>query len=86
VTFAGWRAEGRCTLWTRPENDQFVEELLLAGERVPAGTYRQTGTARVVVMDGEGLLPASFDGTVACYLREPARWEQKPDREGDKAA
>lgn len=61
-------------MWLKPEHDQFVEELLLAGERVPPGVYRQVGTNRVVVYDHEDVLPASLDGRVACYVRVQSSW------------
>jgi hypothetical protein len=32
-------------MWNKPEHDQFAEELFLAGQRVPAGPYRQVGSA-----------------------------------------
>ncbi len=56
-------------MWNQPENDQFVDELFLAGERVPVGTYRQVGSSRQITVDKEDILPASLDGRVACYVR-----------------
>ena len=47
-------------MWKQPENDQFVDELFLAGERVPSGVYRQIGCGREVHLDEEDFLPASF--------------------------
>lgn len=51
------------------ETDPLSGELFLAGERVPAGTYRQIGGNREVLLATEDWLPASLDGRVACYER-----------------
>jgi hypothetical protein len=61
-------------MWKQPENDQFVDELFLAGERVPSGVYRQIGSGREVMLDQDDVLPASLDGRVACYMRIDRRW------------
>jgi hypothetical protein len=61
-------------MWKQPENDQFVEELFLAGERVPSGVYRQMGSGCEVMLDQDDVLPASLDGRVACYMRIDRRW------------
>lgn len=61
-------------MWEQPENDQFVEELYLAGERVPPGIYRQVGSNREIHLDHEDFLPASLDGRVACYERMQRTW------------
>jgi hypothetical protein len=61
-------------MWNKPEHDQFAEELFLAGQRVPAGPYRQVGSARVVRLDREDFLPASFDWYVACYVLVREMW------------
>ena len=44
-----------------------------AGEIVPAGTYMRIDqqSYRVITLDGEGPLPATFDGHVACYRALP---------------
>lgn len=63
-------------MWKQPENDQFTEELFLAGERVPSGTYRQIGGGREVCLERDDILPASLDGRVACYLRVHNTWNQ----------
>ena len=63
-------------MWNRPENDQFAEELFLAGQRVPAGLYRQVGSGRVVRLDREDFLPASLDGHVASYVLVRETWDQ----------
>ncbi len=63
-------------MWKQPENDQFVDELFLAGERVPSGTYKQIGGGREIHLDHEDFLPASLDGRVACYMRVNNTWSQ----------
>jgi len=64
-------------MWERPENDQFVDELFLAGERVPSGIYKQLGGTREVSLDhDDDLLPASLDGRIACYMRVRTTWSQ----------
>ena len=63
-------------MWKQPENDQFAEELYLAGERVPSGLYKQIGTSREVNLAQEDFLPASLDGHVACYMRVQNKWSQ----------
>ena len=35
-------------MWHRPENDHFVDELLLAGQRAQPGLYKEIGTGRVI--------------------------------------
>jgi hypothetical protein len=62
-------------MWQQPENDQFVDELFLAGERVPSGIYRQIGSGREVLLErDDDVLPASLDGRVACYMRVHSQW------------
>jgi hypothetical protein len=63
-------------MWKQPENDQFVDELYLAGERVPSGVYRQLGSSREIRLDAEDFLPASLDGRVACYVRVRNTWDE----------
>lgn len=67
---------GTPAMWQRPENDQFAEELFLAGERVAPGVYRQVGSDRVIRLEKEDVLPASCDGHVACYVRIQNLWSQ----------
>lgn len=62
-------------MWTRPESDQFADELYLAGERVPRGTYKQLGSNRQLVLEQDDTLPATMDGRVACYVRMDHSWE-----------
>ena len=48
--------------------------MFIAGNRVPAGTYVNVETGRVVnVQQGEAL-PASLDGHVATYVKRPPTW------------
>jgi hypothetical protein len=61
-------------MWQQPENDQFADELFLAGERVSSGVYRQIGNGREVRLEQEDVLPASLDGRVACYMRVHGQW------------
>lgn len=51
-----------------PNNDSQLQ-LWKAGEIVPAGSYRRVDDPlhRLVVLQQEGPLPASFDGHVALY-------------------
>ncbi|MCS6829007.1 MAG: hypothetical protein RMM08_06915 [Armatimonadota bacterium] len=63
-------------MWQRPENDQFADELFLAGERVAPGVYRQVGSDKVIRLETEDILPASCDGHVACYVRIQNLWSQ----------
>ena len=68
-------------MWTRPESDQFVDELYLAGERAPRGVYKQLGSERKIVLEHDDSLPASMDGRVACYVRMEHTWD--PPRTSD---
>ena len=63
-------------MWKQPENDQFVDELYLAGEKVPSGIYKQIGSSREIRLEREDVLPASLDGRVACYIRINHTWDQ----------
>ncbi|MCC6730117.1 MAG: hypothetical protein IT208_12335 [Chthonomonadales bacterium] len=65
----------------QPERDGFVDELYLAGERAPTGTYKQIGSSREVRLDSDDFLPASLDGRVACYVRVANTWSQMQARE-----
>jgi hypothetical protein len=48
-----------------------------AGEWVPAGVYEDVETHRIVRLDEKDMLPPSFDGRVACYIRgEPEPTEK----------
>lgn len=63
-------------MWKQPENDQYVDELFLAGEHVPSGVYRQIGNGREIKLEQDDVLPASLDGRVACYMRVHSQWGQ----------
>jgi hypothetical protein len=67
-------------MWSQPENDQFADELFLAGEKVPAGTYKQIGSRSTIFLQQEDYLPATLDGRVACYMRVNDTWEQRQCR------
>jgi hypothetical protein len=67
-------ATGVTVMWKQPENGQYVDELFLAGERVPSGIYKQIGGTREVRLEHEDFLPASLDGRVACYTRIDSVW------------
>ena len=56
-------------------------EIYLAGQRVPAGHYRQIEGGRKVDLVEEDLLPASLDGRVACYERVSAAGTNQSRRE-----
>lgn len=47
------------------------EEHFLAGHQVGAGIYHRIGSHQQVVLDSDGVLPASCDGRVAVYIRRP---------------
>jgi hypothetical protein len=48
--------------------------VLLAGQRAPAGTYREIDSGREVIVEDGGVLPAFCDGKVAAYVRCPEKW------------
>lgn len=62
-------------MWQRSEEEVSSEQLFIAGERVLPGIYRQVGGNREIRLESEDFLPASLDGTVACYMRIRT-WEQ----------
>jgi hypothetical protein len=45
--------------------------IYIAGQRVPAGTYREVGSPRSITLEKEDVLPASLNGRVAEYVRKP---------------
>ena len=57
---------------------------LLAGHVAPAGVYHETQTGRELRMEEAGVLPATFDGHVAVYVRHPRTWAEMDDPQGDK--
>lgn len=68
-------------MWKLREDEPYVntEDLFIAGQRAPAGVYKQVGGDRVVHLDTEDWLPASLDGRVACYMRLKSRAPAPPD-------
>jgi hypothetical protein len=60
-----------------PEPEHHMERLLLAGQRVAAGAYRNVETGCCVEFEQDGHLPPSFDGRVACYVPLPRTWRQQ---------
>ena len=48
----------------------------LAGHPVPAGIYREMETGRELCMEEESILPATCDGHVAVYTRQPVTWSE----------
>ncbi len=74
-------------MWKAPDNDCFADEIHLAGELVPPGTYRQVATGRTIRLDREDRLPGSLDGRVACYVAVRGPWEQAEEpKRRDKCA
>jgi hypothetical protein len=58
------------------QNRDVDDEFFLAGEKVRPGKYCQVGGGRQVILEKEDFLPASLDGTVACYARMHETWGQ----------
>jgi hypothetical protein len=52
-------------------NEEDSTEVYIAGQRVAPGTYRELGTLRSIFLDKEDTLPASLNGRVAAYIRQP---------------
>jgi hypothetical protein len=50
---------------------QIAAGLYIAGQRAPAGTYHELGSMRSITLDREDILPASLNGRVAEYVRQP---------------
>ena len=67
-------------MWQMPEMDTHGEDLLLAGQHVEPGLYREIGTGRAVSIEQEGVLPATLNGRVACYVRIANTWAQREAR------
>ena len=53
--------------------EEYQTQIWKAGEIAPAGTYVRIDqqSHRLITLDGEGPLPATFDGHVACYRALP---------------
>ena len=61
-------------------------DIMLAGHRVPAGTYLELDNGREVVVEAEGgVLPAGFDGKVAAYIRRPLMFGELIDQRKKQA-
>jgi hypothetical protein len=59
---------------------ELEDEFFLAGEKVRPGRYRRIGSEKLVTIETEDFLPASLDGTVACYTRMHETWGQMSRR------
>ncbi len=55
-------------MWRLSELDDLTENLLLAGQPVSPGSYRNVETGMCLEFEQDGQLPPSFDGRVACYV------------------
>jgi hypothetical protein len=73
-TYRGLTKEGAMSCLTL--NEMMTADLYLAGERVPAGTYREVDTGREIRLEREDYLPASLDGRVAAYACLLYTWSQ----------
>ena len=62
------------------ENDPYLGDLYLAGERVAPGDYEEIKSGRRIHQDADDFLPASLDGKVACYVS----WGRAPASVGGK--
>ena len=72
--------------WKPQELDAIAGEFYLAGERAPAGLYRDTESGRQVTLTREDYLPGSLDGRVACYSRLRFTWSQIQQQSEEKVA
>ncbi|MBC8101356.1 MAG: hypothetical protein H7Z41_02050 [Cytophagales bacterium] len=57
------------------EVDPRFGPLFRAGHFVEAGSYRNVDTGAQFILAEAGLLPPSFNGQVATYIRSPRTWE-----------
>ena len=55
-------------------SDSFMDEIFLAGERVPSGLYRELDSRREIRLEKDGYLPATLDGRVATYICVMYTW------------
>jgi hypothetical protein len=58
-----------------------ISWVYLAGERVPAGTYREVESGREIQLDTEDYLPATLDGRVAAYVNLLYTWDRMQNAE-----
>jgi len=68
----------------RHEIDPQYGTLFLAGEYVPAGIYRNVRNGREVHLNEGGILPPSFDGSVAVYAVAPRTWAGLTQRHSNR--
>ena len=61
-------------------------DVLMAGQRVAAGIYRDVENGREIILDREGFLPAACDGRVAAYVLRPPTWGELNRARREKAA
>lgn len=66
------------------EDDPTEEAIFLAGRRTSPGRYRELSTGRTIDLASEGILPASLDGRVACYIRIAYTWAQWTESGGEE--
>jgi hypothetical protein len=59
-------------------NELTTANLYLAGERVPAGLYRDVESGREIRLETEDYLPATLDGRVAAYVCLLSIWGEAP--------
>ena len=55
----------------------------LAGHTAPAGVYREMQTGREIHLEEADILPATCNGRVAVYLRQPTAWSERLCEERD---
>ncbi len=65
-------------MWKQPQNDHFVEELYLAGEKAPPGLYKQIGAPCVIRLGESEALPVGNGGHAVCYRRVHPHPAPKP--------
>lgn len=53
----------------------------LAGHTAPAGVYREMQTGREIHLEEADILPATCNGRVAVYLRQPTAWSERGSSE-----
>ncbi|HZO91077.1 MAG TPA: hypothetical protein VFB38_22315 [Chthonomonadaceae bacterium] len=61
----------------RSQSQPWTGMLLLGGQRVEPGRYRQLGTEREVRLEQADYLPASLNGRVALYERVAFSWSRR---------
>ncbi len=63
-------------LKSHPLPEMTLEEFYIAGQKVAPGVYRLVGSERDICLECEDTLPASLDGRVAVYVRQPLTWAE----------